>query len=35
VSEARDIGCFTPRANEAHDSPEPLVWAIDDEHVPA
>jgi hypothetical protein len=35
VSEDGGIDCFTPRANEAHDSPEPLVWAIDDEHVPA
>ena len=23
------------RANADHDSAEPLVWAIDDEHVPA
>ena len=35
VSEDGGIDCFTPRANEAHDSPEPLVWGIDDEHVPA
>ena len=35
VSEDGSIDCFMPRANEAHDSPEALVWAIDDEHVPA
>jgi hypothetical protein len=35
VSEDGGIDCFTPRANDAHDSPEPLVWAVDDEHVPA
>jgi len=35
VSEDGGIDRFTPRANAAHDSPEPLVWAIDDEHVPA
>ena len=35
VSEDGGIDCFTPRADEAHDSPEALVWAIDDEHVPA
>jgi hypothetical protein len=35
VSEDGGIDLFTPRANEAHDSPEPLVWAIDDGHVPA
>lgn len=35
VSENAEIERFTPRADETHDSPEPLVWAIDDEHVPA
>ena len=35
VSENGGIDRFVPRANEAHDSPEPLVWAIDGEHVPA
>jgi Family of unknown function (DUF6886) len=35
VSEDGGIARFEPRANEAHDSPEPLVWAIDDQHVPA
>jgi len=35
VSEDGGIDCFTPRADETHDSPEALVWAIDDEHVPA
>jgi hypothetical protein len=35
VSEDPSIVRFEPRANEAHDSPEPLVWAIDDAHVPA
>jgi hypothetical protein len=35
VSEDGGIGRFEPRANENHDSAEPLVWAIDDEHVPA
>lgn len=35
VSEDGAIGRFSPRANDAHDSSEPLVWAIDDEHVPA
>jgi len=35
VSEDRAISRFDPRANPDHDSPEPLVWAIDDEHVPA
>jgi hypothetical protein len=35
VSDDPSIARFEPRANDAHDSPEPLVWAIDDEHVPA
>jgi hypothetical protein len=35
VSDDGGIARFEPRANAEHDSPEPLVWAIDDEHVPA
>ena len=35
VSENGGIERFEPRANERHDSPEALVWAIDDKHVPA
>ena len=35
VSENGAIPRFEPRANPDHDSPEPLVWAIDGEHVPA
>ncbi len=35
VSEDRSIRRFEPRAEEAHDSPEALVWAVDDAHVPA
>jgi hypothetical protein len=35
VSEDGAIGRFEPRANPEHDSPEALVWAIDDDHVPA
>jgi len=35
VSENGAIDSFTPRADDSHDSPEALVWAIDDEHVPA
>jgi len=35
VSEDGAIRRFEPRAIAEHDSPEPLVWAIDDEHVPA
>jgi uncharacterized protein DUF6886 len=35
VSENEATARFEPRANEEHDSPEALVWAIDDEHVPA
>jgi hypothetical protein len=35
VSSDGAIARFEPRADPDHDSPEPLVWAIDDEHVPA
>ena len=35
VSEDDEISLFEPRANPGHDSAEPLVWAIDDDHVPA
>ena len=35
VSDDPAIARFEPRANHAHDSPQALVWAIDDEHVPA
>jgi hypothetical protein len=35
VSEDGSITRFEPRANPDHDSSEPLVWAIDSEHVPA
>ena len=35
VSEDPSIERFEPRAVAAHASAEPLVWAIDDEHVPA
>jgi hypothetical protein len=35
VSEDDTIRRFEPRANPGHDSAEPLVWAIDDDHVPA
>jgi hypothetical protein len=35
VSDDPSIRRFEPRAVEHHDSPEPLVWAIDDVHVPA
>jgi hypothetical protein len=35
VSDDPAITRFVPRANPEHDSPEPLVWAIDDQHVPA
>jgi hypothetical protein len=35
VSEDGGITLFEPRANAEHDSPEALVWAIDDDHVPA
>jgi hypothetical protein len=34
VSENPSILRFEPRADPAHDSPEPLVWAIDSEHAP-
>lgn len=35
VSDDPRVRLFEPRAVETHDSPERLVWAIDDEHVPA
>jgi len=35
VSENGAIPRFEPRASVEHDSSEALVWAIDDEHVPA
>jgi hypothetical protein len=35
ISEDGSIPRFEPRANPSHDSPEPLVWAIDSGHVPA
>jgi hypothetical protein len=35
VSDDASITRFEPRANEQHDSPEPLVWAIDTPHLPA
>jgi hypothetical protein len=35
VSDDPAIARFEPRAVEHHDSQEPLVWAIDDLHVPA
>jgi hypothetical protein len=35
VSDDPAIARFEPRAVERHDSPEALVWAIDDAHVPA
>jgi hypothetical protein len=35
VSESGSIERFEPRSDPQHDSPEPLVWAIDSEHVPA
>ncbi|MDX6474972.1 MAG: hypothetical protein QOH95_483 [Gaiellaceae bacterium] len=35
MSEDGTIPRFEPRANDRHDSPESLVWAIDSEHVPA
>jgi hypothetical protein len=35
MSEDDSIRRFEPRANPEHDSPEPLVWAIDTEHAPA
>ena len=35
MSEEGAIPRSDPRARPEHDSPEPFVWAIDDEHVPA
>lgn len=35
ISEDGAIARFEPRADPSHDSPEALVWAIDDDHVPA
>jgi hypothetical protein len=35
VSDDGSIGRFEPRADPGHDSPDALVWAIDDGHVPA
>lgn len=35
VSDDGAIARFGPRANPEHDSPEALVWAVDDAHVPA
>ena len=35
MSENGAIPRFEPRASREHDSPEALVWAIDDEHAPA
>jgi len=35
VSEDGAIPRFEPRGRPEHDSPEPLVWAIDEQHVPA
>jgi hypothetical protein len=35
VSDDASITRFEPRANEQHDSPERLVWAIDTAHLPA
>jgi hypothetical protein len=35
VSDDPAIRCFWPRADGRHDSPDALVWAIDDAHVPA
>ena len=35
VSEKGAIPRFEPRASPEHDSTEALVWAIDEEHVPA
>jgi hypothetical protein len=35
VSENGEIDSFSPRSDDSPDSPEPLVWAIDDEHLPA
>ena len=35
VSDDPAISRFEPRAVATHDSPEPLVWAIDHAHLPA
>jgi hypothetical protein len=35
VSDDGSISRFEPRADPRHDSPEALVWAIDEAHVPA
>ena len=35
ISEDDSITRFEPRADPSHDSSEALVWAIDDDHVPA
>jgi hypothetical protein len=35
VSDEGSIRRFEPRADPEHDSSEALVWAIDEEHVPA
>ena len=35
MSDDGSIDRFEPRSNAEHDSPDALVWAIDDEHVPA
>ncbi|HEY3962416.1 MAG TPA: hypothetical protein VGL84_07795, partial [Gaiellaceae bacterium] len=35
MSENGGIERFEPRSVASHDSKEPLVWAIDDAHVPA
>jgi hypothetical protein len=35
VSDDPSIERFEPRAKLAHDSPDALVWAIDEEHLPA
>jgi hypothetical protein len=35
VSDNPSIERFSPRANAEHDTPEMVVWAIDEEHAPA
>jgi len=35
ISEDDSIARFEPRADPSHDSADALVWAIDDDHVPA
>jgi hypothetical protein len=35
VSDDGSIERFEPRADAAHDSPQPLLWAIDAAHLPA